>query len=234
MAKESTDSKPTMLELFLKYLKSTSPLLLLVHLVYIMIVCATLSFSYVIAFHWTNLIQLYQEAHDVSRFSKNLKISVEQDDQINTLLHDVMARTNGNRAYVYRYHNGLAAISGVPFFFQTNTHEVIAPGAARLMQYEQRIPASMNPYVSNQYVKNACAIVTDTDSDKNGQYNYIWQTRKAKAFIRCPIYLDNSDLFGFVGVDFSENPSDVKKFEAQIMDVATSVGNIFESSPIKK
>lgn len=228
MSEEKQESKPTMMELFINYLKTTSPLLLLIHLIYIMVVCATLSFSYVVAFHWSNLIQIYQDAHDVKSFSKNLKISVEQDNQINDTLYAIMSQTNGYRAYVYRYHNGLAAISSVPFFFQTNTHEVIAPGAARLLPYEQRMPASINPLVSNQYIKNACATVTDTDSDKNNQFSYVWQTRKAKAFIRCPIYLDNGDLFGFVGVDYSENPIDVKKYQGLIIEAAKNIGNIFE------
>lgn len=228
MTQDSNETKPSVMEVLLNYLKSTPPLLLLVHLIYIMIICATLSFSYVVAFHWSNLIQIYQDAHDVQSFSRNLKISVEHDNQINDTLHDVMASTKGYRAYLYRYHNGLAAINGVPFFFQTNTHEVITPGANRLLPYEQRIPASISPYISNQFVKNACAIITDTDSEKNSQYNYIWQSRKAKAFIRCPVYLNNGDLFGFIGVDYVDNPSEIKKFESQVMDAAKTVSTIFE------
>lgn len=229
MTKDKLDNKPTMFELLLNYLKTTSPVLLMVHLLYIMLICATLSVSYVVAFHWSNVVQIYQEAHDVKGFSKNLKVSVEHDKKIESILHDTMTHTNGSRAYVYRYHNGLAAISSVPFFFQTNTHEVIAPGAARLLPFEQRIPASINPFVTNQYIKNQCAIITDTDADKNGQYYYIFQSRAAKSFIRCPIYLDNSDLFGFIGIDYPTNPADPKKFIAEIQEAATNIGNIFES-----
>lgn len=229
MTKDKTEHKPTMFELLLNYLKTTSPLLLMVHLLYIMLICATLSMSYVVAFHWSNVVQIYQEAHDVKGFSKNLKVSVEHDKKIENILHDTMTHTNGFRAYVYRYHNGLAAISSVPFFFQTNTHEVIAPGAARLLPFEQRIPASINPFVTNQYIKNQCAMITDTDADKNGQYYYIFQTRGAKAFIRCPIYLDNGDLFGFIGIDYQNNPTDPKKFIDEIQDAATNIGNIFET-----
>lgn len=223
-------TKAKLIEVFIQYLVTTKPVMLIFHLLYIIIVCLSLSFSYIVAFHWTSVIQIYTDAHDVSKFSKNLKSSVEADNKINEILHDILAQTNGLRSYVYRYHNGLAAISSVPFFFQSNTHEVISPGASRLLPYEQRIPASFNVYVNNQFVKNQCAIISDADSDKNSQNYYLYQVRNAKAFIRCPIYLDNGDLFGFIGVDYNNNISDTKKATSLIADAATNIGNIFENN----
>lgn len=226
---DNKENKPSILEIILNYLKTTHPVLLLVHLVYIILICATLSLSYIVSFHWSTVVQIYADAHDVKGFGKNLKQSVEIDNQLNTILHNIMAETNGIRAYIYRYHNGLAAINNVPFFFQTNTHEVIAPGAARLMPYEQRMPASFVPSVNNQFIKNQCAVVTDADSDKNSQNYYTFTSRGAKAYIRCPIYMDNGDLFGFVGVDYMNNPVDGKKAAKLIEDTATDIGNIFET-----
>jgi len=221
--------KPTMLQILVEYLTKTSPGLLILHLFYIMMVCASLSFSYVMAFHWATVVQIYTDAHDVKGFSKNLKMSVENDTKIAELLHETLDKTGGIRAYVYRYHNGLAAISSVPFFFQTNTHEIIAPGGTRLLPYEQRIPASFNILINNQFIKNQCAIVTNTDEDKGSNYYYFWTSRGAKSFIRCPIYLDNGDLFGFVGVDYATNGTQLKKDAQDLEEVATQIGNIFET-----
>lgn len=192
-------------------------------------VCMTLSISYILAFHWSTVVQIYTQAHDIKGFSQNLKSSVETDNRLNELLNDIRIRTGGVRSYIYRYHNGLAAISSVPFFFQTNTHETISPGTSRLMPFEQRIPTSFNIAINNQYVKNQCAVVLNADSDKDHQSYYYYQSRGAKAFIRCPIYMGNGDLFGFVGIDYDMTPRDVRNATAVINDAAKAIGNIFQN-----
>ena len=219
--------KPTAAQLLFGYLSDTKPLMLILHLIYIIMVCIALSTSYVIAFHWTAAVQIYTEAHDIKGFGVSLKNSVETDNKLNSLLHDVLDQTGGIRSYIYRYHNGLAAINNIPFFFQTNTHEVISPGASRLLPYEQRIPASFNIAVNNQFVKNQCAIVTNGDADRDSQNYYYYQSRGAKAFVRCPIYMSNGDLFGFMGVDYAVNPADPRKASAAVSDVAKTISTLF-------
>lgn len=228
MAKNN--DKKTLMQLLVEYLSETSPVMLLIHLLYIIMVCATLSISYVVAFHWSTVFQIYSDAHDIKRFGTNLKTSVENDNKLNDLLTDIMTQTDGIRAYIYRYHNGLAAINSVPFFFQTNTHEVISPGTARLLPYEQRIPASFNPVINNHFVKNQCAVVLDADKDPNSQNYYYFQSRQAHSFVRCPIYMPNGDLFGFVGVDYSKGAIDSEKVSQLIGDAADKMGVIFSST----
>lgn len=97
------------------------------------------------------------------------------------------------------------------------------------MPFEQRIPASFNIAINNQYVKNQCAMITNTDTDKDHTSYYYFQSRGAKAFIRCPIYMPNGDLFGFVGVDYSNNPADMKAAMAIVSDAARNMANIFAS-----
>jgi hypothetical protein len=219
----------------LKYLSRTSPFMLAVHLIYISIASMFLSSAYVVSFHWDSLIRIYEEAHSIQSFSANLKTSVENDNRIYTDLNVVLADTKGMRASVYRYHNGLAAISGVPFFFQTMTHEVIAPGASRIMGFEQRIPAGIHMKINNEFIQNKCAIINNTDKDPSNQDYYFYQSRNAKALIRCPIYMDNGDLFGFVGVDFSKDLSAVTA-DSTVKDVETikraadSIGKLFAST----
>lgn len=221
--------KLSILEILLEYLRTTKPVSLLFHLLYIMLICGTLSFSYIITFHWSTVVGIYTEAHNIKGFGTNLKYSVENDIKLNDILDRVRVQTGAFRAYIYRYHNGLAAINGVPFFFQTNTHESISPGANRLLPYEQRMPASFNYAQNQQFIKNACTVVIDADTDKEHQNYYVFQSRGAKAFIRCPIYLDHGDLFGFVGIDFANNPTDSKKAQTIMHDATEEISNIFET-----
>lgn len=226
------------MQLLVEYLSETSPLLLVVHLIYIIMVCATLSVSYVVAFHWSTVVQIYTDAHDIRGFSVNLKSSVETDNKLNIILNDILQKPHAMRAYIYRFHDGLGTVSSVPFFFQSNTHEVISPGTSRLMGFEQRIPVSFNAAVNNQFVKNQCAVILNADHDPDSQNYYYFQTRQAKALIRCPIYMPNGDLFGFVGVDFAETPdlkgvgkdSDLDAIVELVSDAAKQIGSIFAAN----
>lgn len=225
--KKNGDGKPTMLQILVDYLTGTSPLSLMLHLIYIGMICTFLSFSYVVAFHWSSLVTLYEDANTHKQFSTNLKMSAAADTKINSEIQRVMDETGGMRAYVYRYHNGLAAISGVPFFFQTNTHEVISPGASRLMGFEQRIPASIHVAMNNAFVSDKCMMITDTTQDKNSQNYYFYQSRAAVAVLRCPIYMENGDLFGFVGIDWNHAVAEDPRMIDQLHSVAQSLGTIF-------
>lgn len=222
--------KETLVAIFIAYLRATSPIMLFVHLFYVAALLAMLSTSYVIAFHWTSLVRIYDEAHSIQSFSINLKQSVETDNRINMELTDAMTATSGIRAYVYRYHNGLAAISGVPFFFQTNTNEVISPGTSRLMPYEQRIPVAIHMGINSNFVDNHCAVIRNTDTDRQNQNYYFWTSRAAKSLIRCPIYMDDGDLFGFVGVDFNRDIVSEKRNEDIIHELARRIAGLFQNN----
>ena len=220
-------------EILVNYLSLTKPGMLFLHLVWLTIVCIILSFTYVLAFHFTSLVTVYQEAHNIQQFNTNLLFSARQDAEINNILNDLMSNSKANRAYVFRYHNGLAAISGVPFFFQSNTHEVISPGTPRVVQFEQRIPASINLAISNQFMQNRCAIVSKADEDKDSQNYWFYQNRGAKSLIRCPIFMNNGDLFGFVGVDYLEryDAHELETIASRVKSSAGTLSSLFASKP---
>jgi len=221
------------LSVLIKYLSSTAPIILIFHLIWFIIVCFILSSTYVVAFHFTNLISLYEQAHNVEKFNTNLVFSAKQDAAVNATLTDLMNSVKANRTYVFRYHNGLSAVSGVPFFFQSNTHEIISPGTPRVVQFEQHIPASINLAISNQFMKNQCAIVPKADEDKDSQNYWFFQNRGAKSLIRCPIFMSNGDLFGFVGADYTERAvaSDLILAADRVKIAADSLARVFASKP---
>jgi len=231
MADNSDIQKNDLAQILVNYLSNTQPWTLLVHLLWLACVCLILSVTYIGAFHTSDLLNFYQEAHNIKNFNNNLVFSAKQDKNINEILEDLLLTTHANRSYIFRYHNGLAAVSGVPFFFQTNTHEVITPGTPRVIQFEQHIPASINLAISNQFLANKCAIVSQTDSDKDSQNYYYYQVRGAKSLVRCPIFMSNGDLFGFVGVDFIARQDD-KTLESTMLQLqvkANSLAGVFAS-----
>lgn len=223
------EKQATLAQIAVNYLTNTRPIMLAVHFIYIAMITLVFSASYVIAFHFTSLVTVYEEAHSISSFSLNLKTSVENDNAIYANLNRLLGDNGGMRAYVYRYHNGLAAISGVPFFFQTMTHEVISPGTSRIMNFEQRIPTSIHMAINNQFVNDKCAVIKNADKDRENQDYYFWMSRNAKHLIRCPIYMSNGDLFGFVGVDFATDISELDTSIKRIRDATSDIAKIFQS-----
>ena len=204
-------------------------MMLAIHFLYIAMVSMVFATAYVVAFHFTSLVSVYEEAHSIQSFSTNFKTSVENDNAIYANLNRLLNENGGMRAYVYRYHNGLAAISGVPFFFQTMTHEVISPGTSRIMNFEQRIPASIHLAINNAFVNDKCTLIRDTNRDKDNQDYYFWLSRGAKHLIRCPIFMSNGDLFGFVGVDFASDISEPDSSMKRIKDATSEISKIFQT-----
>lgn len=230
MAPKTEQPKKTgMIELVLNYFSTTPPILLLFHLAWLIVASCALSSAYILAFHFTSVVSIYREAHSIREFGQNIMVSSRQDQAIGLNLQRLLESSGANRAYVYRYHNGLAAINGVPFFFQTMTHEVISPGTSRVMQFEQRIPASINIAMSNQFVQNRCGVVDHADSDRDSQNYWYFQHRGARSLVRCPIFMQNGDLFGFVGVDYTGDVDDARLLAVAdtVRDSATAIGALF-------
>lgn len=211
----NSEMKKNMLESFLNYLRFTPVTLLFLHLLWLIIASGALSVSYIVAFHFTSLINIYREAHNIQNFNENLKVSAEKDIEINAALQNVLDSTKANRAYVFRFHNGLASVNGVPFFFQSLTHEVISPGTTRVMQFEQHIPTSINMAINSNLIQNQCAIIKNADDDKDSTKYWYYQIRSAKDLIRCPIFMANGDLFGIVGLDFIGSTTNAQLAESE-------------------
>ncbi len=216
------------LKALLAYLKNTSVARLFAHLFFIITLCLVLSFSYVVAFHFTNLVEIYTEAHSIRNFGNKLQGNMQVEADLENNLQKLLLETHGNRAYVYRYHNGLAAVNGVPFFFQTMTHETIRPGTNRIMAVEQRLPASISPSINMQFLQNRCLVAQGLDN-VNHTLNYMYVNHGIRAIIRCPIFLSKGDLFGFVGVDFTSLPNNNDGLRQQVSDASREIARIFGS-----
>lgn len=211
------------------YLSITKPVVMLFHLVWLIVASCALSSAYILAFHFTSVVSIYRESHSITTFGQDIMVSARQDHAINTRLMEILESMRANRAYVYRYHNGLAAINGVPFFFHTMTHEVISPGTPRMMQFEQRIPASINIALSNQFVRNRCGVISQTDRDPDSQNYWYFQQRGARSLVRCPIFMENGDLFGFIGIDFIQDVDEnlLYQLSEKLREHSTYIASLF-------
>ena len=223
----SDDAKLSMLQILVDYLKTTSPLSLIIHMIYITVICGILSSSYILAFHWNDVVTFYTTYQEQTVKNEQFSLDLDTNTQTNYKLQTLLTEVDGMRAYVYRYHGKLDTVSGVPFFYQSNIFEIISPGAARLMTYEQRVPAGIHMAMNNEFIKDRCMLIKDTTTDKDSQNYYFYTSRNAMAIERCPIFLDNGDLFGFVGIDWDSPIENTDKLTGKLHTVAADLGKIF-------
>lgn len=223
---DHTYMEPSITQAILEYLRQTSIGKLFLHLISVSVVCAVLSICYVMAFHFSSLFDVYTEAHNIHKFPSHLQSNMHSDAEIDNILQKLLQESHANRGYAYRYHNGLAAISGVPFFFQSMIYEVITPGTTRISPYEQRLPASMTPSINYMFVQNKCFVANNMDRTDH-VLNYMFQTHSAKSMIRCPVYLNNGDLFALVGIDYTDRSRVPDDAQPLVINAAQEISKVF-------
>ncbi len=224
------DVAKSIVELLLRYFRTVHPLKMLWHLVWITLVLCAMSFTYIVTFHFTPVLDLWQRSRSMQNFTTELTTSIHVDARITEELQKVLTNTLADRTYVFRYHNGIPAVGGIPFIFHTNTHELIRPGVNRVISLMQRIPSSINVHMNQEFAKGKCITLTDIDKDTTGHDYWYYQARGSRHMIRCPIYSRNHDLIGFVGVDYVQEVAaiNMEAREAYLMQSAQAIGQILQ------
>ena len=85
-----------LVKLVLGYLKDTKISKLIIHTLLVGVLCVILSFCYVIAFHFTNLLSIYSEAHSIRNFGNNLNGNMKADAHLEEILKRTLAETRAN------------------------------------------------------------------------------------------------------------------------------------------
>jgi hypothetical protein len=217
-------------QIVMRYLKTVHPLRMLWHLVWIFCVLSMLSTTYIITFHFQPVMDLWMKSESMNSFAKELQTSVAVDTQTKEELNKLLAVTNASRVYVFRYHNGTPSPNNVPFIFFTNTHEIIKPGANRVIDLNQRIPASLIHDMNIEFVKDKCVMLNDINKNPNSANYWLFQTRNSIATIRCPFFSSKGDLIGFVGIDFTESTQDsaLQSSGKKVHESAKNLTKIFD------
>lgn len=217
-------------ELLLRYFRSMHPLRMLWHLLWLTMVLMMCSASYIITFHFESVVDLWQRSRSFEHFTRELNTSLVVDTQINDELTILLRSVHADRAYVFRYHNGIPAVAGIPFIFHTNTHEVVKPGVNRVIGLMQRIPSSINVNQNQEFAANKCIVFVDLDQDPSSPDYWFFQARGARHMLRCAFYSRQGDLLGFVGLDFlhPEQKDQLNRTQEFLKESAIKIGIILQ------
>jgi hypothetical protein len=217
-------------KIIVQYLRTVHPLRMLWHLFVLFCLLSMLSTSYILAFHFQPVMDLWQKSRSMNHFARELQDSVAVDTAANLALTQLLAASNGNRAYIFRFHNGTPSPNNVPFIFHTNTHEVIKPGTNRVINLGQRLPSSLITTMSMEFLKRKCVSLFNINARTDSSAYWYYESRAAVHLTRCAFFSKNGDLLGFVGVDYSETqtPSSVRNNEDIVRNFADQLGRIFD------
>lgn len=221
----------TILDTVLKYFKNTTVGRMLFHLLWLFCILCMLSTSYIVTFHFQPVIDLLRHSQSLEHFRSELATSIAVDTQVNNELTNLASATNSQRAYVFRYHNGIPSVNNIPFMFHTNTHEVIRAGANRSIVFSQRLPTSVTHTMNVEFVRRKCVTLKDIDSNPDSSHYWQFQMRNSLSMIRCPFFSPTGDLLGFIGVDYTDrvNAEVLRTAEASVESSSQRIGRIFDA-----
>lgn len=222
----------SIIQLFLRYVKTVSIWRMFAHLIWLACLLVMCSVTYIVTFHFQPVLDAWQKSRSINHFRAELSTSIAIDTRVNQELQSTLKETGADRSYVFRYHNGIPSVAGVPFIFHSNTHEVIKPGVSRVILFSQRIPSSLNTSSNQDFTRRLCKVYTHLDDDQNSVNYWYYQTRQAQSMVRCPIFTSQGDILGFVGLDFITDASEhtLQEADRYLKSVANNLGRIFDKN----
>jgi hypothetical protein len=222
----------SVLQLFLRYFKTVHPVRMFLHLVWLACLMIMGSMTYIITFHFQPVMDSWQKSRSINHFKTELHTSIAIDTKVTQELSSLLNETQSDRSYVFRFHNGIPSVAGVPFIFQSNTHEIIRAGVSRVILFSQRIPSSLNSHSNQEFTKRQCVTFTNLDDDLNSINHWYFQTRQARSMLRCPIFTRDGDIVGFVGLDWLQDAraESLQDADRKIKSSAATLGKIFDQN----
>lgn len=126
--------------------------------------------------------------------------SLENDLLIERALKTLLNETNADRAYIFRFHNGVTYYNGTHKSKMSNDYEVVREGITTQAEALQDLPTSL--YLS--WIKNVINLemfLTDIDGMEDLRVKYMLKQQGIEAIAVAPYYRDGK-LFALIGVDY--------------------------------
>lgn len=126
--------------------------------------------------------------------------SLENDLLIERALNTLLNETNSDRAYIFRFHNGVTYYNGTHKSKMSNDYEVVREGVTTQAEALQDLPTSL----FLNWIKgviNLEMFVTDISEMEDLRVKYMLQQQGVEAIAVAPYYRDGK-LFALIGVDY--------------------------------
>jgi hypothetical protein len=126
--------------------------------------------------------------------------SLKNDILINRSLKELMENTDSDRAYIFRFHNGVTYYNGSHKSKMSCDYEVVARGVSREAEMLQDIPTALYAdWIMD--VVNHNMIVSDVNSIEDINVRSTLKAQEIKGIAVLPYYR-HGNLFALIGVDY--------------------------------
>jgi hypothetical protein len=147
------------------------------------------------------LTTILQQKKSPSQFNQQLLLQTEMSMRIETFLCELAETLNADRAWVTQFHNGGQLISGIPFLYQTRTHEICRNGVLRQLHNYQHMSVSYTSWRCNKIAKHETIIIDDIENFSENEQLQL-KSEGIQAAITLGIYDTQGNPLGYIGVDF--------------------------------
>lgn len=126
--------------------------------------------------------------------------SVEKDVLINKSLRSLMLDAGADRAYIFRFHNGVTYYDGTHKSKMSCDYEVVEKGISREAERLQNLPTALYADWINEVILNNM-YVYDISYLENEIIRYMLEIQGVKGLAVAPYYRDGK-LFALIGIDY--------------------------------
>lgn len=184
------------LELLLLYLNKRPITAKIIDVLTILVLCTGIGTAYVLA---TNFHTLFLTEKEIE-YGKFLA-AAENIRQINDILTKLRDETESSRVGVFQFHNGTVGIGDIPFFFYSQTFEVVNSGVSSELANNQRISLSVDPHVILLKVQE---FDYDNMIDDSSALDHMFRTRGVKQYYRHAVYSLHGEFVGFITIEYND------------------------------
>jgi hypothetical protein len=189
---------------FLEYLRSRTLVRMFFDLFFIVTVCITISMTFIV-FTKADAIFKIDSPTQTPKAGLPNQEEIVKNQKVDGLLRGILHLSNGSRATVLRYHNGLSnPKTGIQYFFMSARHEVSNPGVSSSMMEMQNIPVNISEDIQ-KIMAGEC--IYKQDVTPSTPLGYQLTQTGVKSFAACPLYDINGVIWGFVNLQWVGQPN---------------------------
>lgn len=154
------------------------------------------------------------------------------NDNINGLLHRSQNRLKSDRVYLFLFHNGGKALSGLSFQKMSCVNEVVGLGIAPCSAQSQMLHRGNFSFLNSALKKDGLYFVPDTSVvEKEDTFSYcFFKSRHAQSTYIAALKDSNGYIIGFIGVDYCAKNTKVDEelIKEVLLDLSVRVSSLVD------
>lgn len=154
------------------------------------------------------------------------------NESINGLLHRSQNKLKSDRAYLFLFHNGGKALSGLSFQKMSCVNEVVGLGIAPCSPQSQMLHRGNFSLLNSALKRDGIYFLPDTSIvEKTDTFSYcFFKSRHAESAYVAALKDSDGYIIGFVGVDYCAKNNKVQEdlIKETLLDLASRVSSLVD------